>query len=119
MAFATGGAGLAHRVLAHGHPAGPAGVSADAHAHGATACTSSHAPLPADRPANAPADHDPAPHGCDVCQLLASGVTPPAAPVAAPALWPRNLLPPAARGAAPPAARVPLPPARGPPSLSA
>ena len=104
MAFATGGAGLAHRALAH--------------AQTGTACTSSHAPLPASCPADAPADHDSDPHDCNVCELLASGVTPPTAPDTAPAFWPLNLLPHAALGVTPPAAPAPLPPARGPPSLS-
>ncbi len=123
LAFATGGAGLAHRALSHAHTHAQAtaqpNVQTDAHGHGGTACASAHVPLPADAPADAPADHDSAPHNCDVCKLLASGVTPPENPDAAPALWPLNLLPPATRGVTPPAAREPLPPARGPPSFSA
>ena len=118
MAFATGGAGLAHRALAHAHPAATPGGSADAHAQTGTACTSSHAPLPASFPADAPADHDSDPHDCNVCELLASGVMPPTPPDTAPAFWPLKLLPHAALGVTPSAARVSLPPARGPPSLS-
>jgi len=115
MAFASGGAGLAHHVLAHSG-VGPAHAG-HVHAHGATPCGSTPTQSPSEAPAEAPAD-DETSHDCQVCTLLSAGFTPPAAPDAAPALRPANFQPFAADRAAPSTAPAPLPPARGPPSKS-
>jgi len=110
LALATGGAGLAHCVLAHGgdgHPLAP-------HAHADTPCD----PTPADGPSDTPANESNS-HGCDVCTLLAGGTTPPAAPDAAPTLGPATPGFSGVASAAPAPPAAPLPPARGPPSRSA
>ena len=125
LVFASGGAGLAHRVLAHADgnhaPTGDAHADAKAHTHGGSHCgaTLAAANDQRDVPREEPRDHDSDGHNCDLCLQLVSGATPPAAPdvVSPPRPTAFTLLfyPACAQQAAP----VPLPPARGPPSVNA
>lgn len=117
LAFATGGAGLAHRVLAHADGGQTDAADQHAHAHGGSACGSVPLSNP-DTPEENHKDDDTA-HGCDVCTLLATGATLPATCDAVPTPHPTadRAFCPATR--APRIAAAPLPPARGPPTVSA
>jgi len=112
LAFATGGAGLAHRVLVHDH-AGHADHTEHVHAHADAPCGFNPAQAPVETP-----EQENAPHDCQICTLLAAGTTPPTVPDAAPALLrvPHRLHP--VVFTTPDAAPAALPPARGPPSQS-
>ncbi len=115
IAVATGGAGLAHRVLAHGGHAQAGAPGQQTRTSGTTACCH-HAPAstPSDEPAAPQPDHD-----CQVCTLLAASFAPTAPHDALPG---QRLVGTRLRlvFAAAPAARPRThPPVRGPPSRSA
>ena len=127
LAFASGGAGLAHRVLAHaggGHTlrrSPDAHADAEAHAHGGFHCgaTLAAANDKRDVPLEEPRDHHDDGHNCDLCTQLVSGATPPATPDAVSPPRPTAFTLPFYPARAPQAAPVPLPPARGPPLVNA
>ena len=111
LAFATGGMGLAHRVLAHSD--GGTHGSEHIHVDGDATCGSVPSPISED----VPVEHD-ADHGCEVCTMLATGVALPATPDAVSPPRPIAFRFFVSTARTPRVAPAPLPPARGPPSVS-
>lgn len=123
----TGGLGLAHRLLDHaGHGHATADHADHDHAQHAANDHQGHDHAPcgdsddeSEHHSDHDSDHHSAPHDCQVCMLLAAGITPPAAPDAAPVSLHTHARFLGQGVFAPRAVHRALPPARGPPSRSA